>query len=136
MPYMPMPDEATAMAVSRAINALSMPLGETRSTLYALRWITTPDGRVWMQWATQWPFPVAQGHESNLAGILAGFVQAGQLTSTSADQIAALIAQRLVEANGGFARVTLDEVTPPEWLAMLVSDADFLVMYPPKTIEL
>lgn len=130
-----MPDEATAMAVSRAINALSIPVGETRSTVYALGWITTPDGRVWMQWDTQWPFPVAQGHESNLADILAGFVQAGQLTSTSADQIAALIAQRLSEADGGFAHVTLDEVTPPEWLAMVVSDADFAAMYPLEKLQ-
>ena len=135
MPYMPMPDEATAMAVSRAIQLLSVPVGETRSTLYALGWHTTPDGRVWMEWRTEYPFPVAPGHESNLADILAGFVQAGHLSPASAEAITALVAERLAAADGGFAHVTLEEVTPPEWLAALVSDEAFAAMYPPEKSE-
>lgn len=135
MPYMPMPDEQTAMAVSRAINSLSIPIGEKRGTLYALAWQTTPDGKVWMQCAAGYPFPVAQGHESSLADILAGFVQAGHLSQASADQIMALVAQRLIEANGGFAHVTLNEVTPPEWIAALVSDEAFAAVYPPPESE-
>ena len=135
MPYMPMPDEQTAMAVSRAIQLLSVPVGETRSTLYALPWQATPDERVWMQWATGLPFPVAPGHESNLADILAGFVRAGRLSPASAEAIIALVAERLAAADGGFGHVTLEEVTPPEWLAALVSDEAFAAMYPPEKSE-
>lgn len=136
MPYMPMPDEQTAMAVSRAIQLLSVPIGETRSTIYALGWVTTPDGRVWMEWATAHPFPVAPGHESNLADILAGFVQAGHLSPASSEAITALLEERLAGAQGGFAHVILEEVTPPEWLAALVSDESFEAMCPPEELRL
>jgi hypothetical protein len=127
MPWMPADSEQTAEAVSYAVYHLTRPQAtDTNTTQYAFGWRTAVDGSVWMRWDGDTVLPVHADRGDDLASILAQFVTAGQLTQASADAVLAL-----AEAREG-STVTLSEVTPPEWTALLLTDEQAEPMWSPS----
>jgi hypothetical protein len=114
MSYMPAPNEATCSLVSEAIWALCRPDEYTGDTVRLFNWSQDISGNWWMHWPLDYALYIHPERGTQTADTLTGFVQAGQLSPASAQVIA-----ELVQANvGGY--LTLGQVTPPEWLAMMV----------------
>ena len=114
---MPSNSAATCAAVSYAIYHLSQsPAMSANTTEYAFGCRQAVDGSWWMEWREDMVIPVHPEHSDDLSAILAGFVAGGQLAQLSADSIMSLAAQRI----GG--TVTLSEVTPKEWAALMITE--------------
>jgi hypothetical protein len=125
MHYMPADTEATASAVSYSVYHLSQsPAMADNVTEYAFPWRQALDGSWWMQWDGSLTIPVHAERSGDLAAILAGFVAAGQLLQASADAIMALAASREGQT------VTLQEITPPEWAALMLTEEDAATLWP------
>lgn len=125
MKYMPSNSSATCAAVSYAIYHLSQPPGMSANvTEYAFGWRLAADGSWWMEWHEDMVIPVHPEHSDELAEILATFVTGAQLAQASADAVLALAAER----SGG--TVTLAEVTPPEWAALMLTEEQAASMWP------
>lgn len=123
--YMPADSEATASAVSYAVYHLSQsPAMVANTTQFAFGWRQAANGSWWMEWNGDMVLPVHPEHGNELAQVLAGFVASGHLNQTSADAVAAL-----AESRQG-STVTLAEVTPPEWAAMMLSEEQAAPMWP------
>ena len=118
MMWMPAPDEATCQTVAHAIYRLTRPVGSMASdiTRYAFGWRQATDGSWWMEWHNDMVLPVHSERGPELAQILAGFVAGGYLAQASADAVLALAASREGST------VTLAEVTPPEWAALMLDE--------------
>ena len=125
MKYMPSNSAATCAAVSYAIYHLSQsPAMSANTTQYAFGWRQAVDGSWWMEWREDIVIPVHPEHSDDLASILAGFVDGGQLMQSSADAIMSLAAQRI----GG--TVIMSEVTPPEWAALMITEEQAAPLWP------
>lgn len=117
MMYMPADSATTASAVSYAVYHLSQcPSTSENITDYAFPWREDTNGHWWMEWPSSMILPVHPERGPELAAVLAGFVGAGHLAQASADAILALAASREGST------VTLAEVTPPEWAAVMQND--------------
>jgi hypothetical protein len=129
MHYMPADSEQTAAAVSGAIYHLTRnhahgDPADTDVTQYAFGRRQAADGSWWMQWDGDMVLPIHPEHFDDLAQILAGFVAAGQLQQASADAVMSIAADRAGST------VTLAEVTPPEWSALMLTDEQAAPMWP------
>jgi hypothetical protein len=118
MMYMPTPSEAVAEDVSAAIYALTRDAAQAASsvTRYQFGWQQAGDGTWWMEWDESSALYVHPARGQDTATKLAQYVSQGLLTQASADAIVAL-----VQANVG-AFLTLGQVTPPEWAAVMVQE--------------
>jgi hypothetical protein len=129
MMWMPADSEQTAAAVSGAIYHLTRDHAhgdpaDTDVTQYAFGRRQATDGSWWMQWDVDMVLPIHPERSDDLAQVLAGFVAAQQLTQESADAILALAASREGST------VTLAEVTPPEWAALMLTEEQAAAMWP------
>ena len=126
MRYMPAPDEATCQTVSAAIYRLTRPLGAhtSETTQFAFGWRQATDQTWWMEWPDDMPLPIHAERGTETLQTLAAFVAAGQLSQASADAAAAL-----VQANVG-STVTLGQITPPEWAAVMLTGEDAEQIWP------
>ncbi len=126
MHYMPAGTEQTASAVSHAIYHLSQSpaMSAANTTQYAFNWRQAQDDSWWMQWDGAMVLPVHPEHSAELAQVLAGFVAAGQLAQASAAAVLAFAASREGST------VTLAEVTPPEWAAVMLTEAEAEPLWP------
>lgn len=125
MHYMPADSDATAAAVSYAVYHLSQSPEMTENvTQYAFGWRQAADGSWWMCWHGDMVLPVHSQRSNELAQVLAGFVAGGYLTQASADAVLALAASREGST------VTLSEVTPPEWAAMMLDETQAALLWP------
>lgn len=123
--YMPADSEATASAVSYAVYHLSQsPAMAANTTQFAFGWRQAIAGTWWMEWRDDMVLPVHPERSDDLAQVLAGFVASGHLSRASADAVAAL-----AKSKEG-STVTLAEVTPPEWAAMMLSEEQAAPMWP------
>jgi hypothetical protein len=123
--YMPADSSATCAAVSYAVYHLSQsPAMAVNVTKYAFGWRQAVNGSWWMEWYSDMVLPVHPERSNELTQVLAGFVAAGHLTQTSADAVTALAASREGSA------VTLAEVTPPEWAALMLTEEQAAGMWP------
>jgi hypothetical protein len=119
--YMPADSNVTCSAVSYAIYHLSQSVDMAgNATEYAMGWKQDNNGAWWMEWDTEMVIPVHSKRANDLAQVLAGFVSSEHLSQQSADNIIALAASREGST------VTLLEVTPPEWVALMVSEENML----------
>lgn len=116
MHYMPTDSEATCQAVSSAIYKLTRPLGSTDGTLYAFGWRQATDGTWWMEWPNDMELPIHAERGTETLDTLATFVTADLLTQASADAVVAIV-QANVDGT-----VTLGQVTPPEWSALMLTE--------------
>lgn len=116
--WMPAPDEDTCKAVSRAIYRLLRPAGTEGSdnTRYLFGWRQDKDGTWWMEMDQTIPIPINVARSSETRDTLAEFVSSGRLSQDSALSIIAR-----VQAHEGDT-LTLGEITPPEWLAVMKTD--------------
>lgn len=116
--WMPAQNEQTALAVSYAVYHLSQsPDMVDNTTEYAFPWREDASGAWWMEWPADMVLPVHPERQSELSDTLTAFVAAGQLAQASADAVLALAASRHGQT------VTLMEVTPEEWVALMVDGA-------------
>lgn len=118
MKYMPAPSEAVAEDVSAAIYALTRDAAQAASSItkYQFGWQQAGEGTWWMEWDEAAPLYVHPARGQDTINKLAQYVGQGLLTQGSADAIVAL-----VQANVGGV-LTLGQVTPPEWAAMMVQE--------------
>lgn len=116
--WMPAPDEATCQMVSHAFYRLTRPAesDDSDATQFAFGWRQDAAGTWWMEMNPDTALLVHPKRSAETAETLALFVEAGQLSTTSAAAIAALVQERVGQT------VTLGEVTPPEWLAQMVDE--------------
>lgn len=113
--YMPIDSEATAAAVSAAIYRVTCPESSAGTvTKYMFGWRQAADGSWWLDWDMSLPIYVRDGSPAEIAAIVAGYVEQGRLSPVSADAILATVA-----ANVGNT-ITLGDVTPPEFAALLL----------------
>ena len=126
MHYIPADSEATASAVSYAVYHLSQsPAMASNVTEYAFSWREAIDGSWWMCWDGDMVLPVHPERAGELAQVLAGFVAGGYLSQASADAVLDIASDREGST------VTLAEVTPPEWAALMLTEEQAAPMWPP-----
>jgi hypothetical protein len=124
---MPAGTAADAEAVSAALYKLTRPddsylQGTTR---YLMGWRVTSGGVAYLLWDMALVLPVHPERGPDTAATVAAYVKQGKLTPASAQALSALVAERTG------ATVTLGEITPPEWTALMRPDSDAAVLFPP-----
>lgn len=131
MPFMPADSKQTAAAVSAAIYRLTRPAGSEISdtTRYLFGWRVAGNGTVWMVWESSSPIPVHAGRGAEIEAVLAGFVASGHLSQQSADAVLATAGASVGNI------ISLAEITPPEWAALMLPDEQADALFPPAEIS-
>jgi hypothetical protein len=126
---MPAGTAADAEQVSAALYKLTRPDDSylEGTTRYLMGWRVASSGLAYLLWDLSLVLPVHPERGPDTAATVAAYVAAGKLTPASAQALSALVAERTG------ATVTLGEITPPEWLAVMRPDADAAVLFPPPT---
>jgi len=123
MKYIPVSSEAEAMSVSALIYDLTRPSGgSTDTTQYSVGWKTDINGVCYLCMDLAFQLPVHPDRGTAIESAIRGLQAAGKILPASADALLATVA-----ANSG-STVTLEEVVPPEWLAVSVDS----IVLPPE----
>jgi len=115
MKYMPAESEETCKFVSQQLYNLTRPANRDPSDVstYLFGWQQDSNGAWWMCWDESLELPIHAARSGEMAQAIMQWVVDGRLTQQSAIAI-----QSTVQLNVGRS-ITLGQITPPEWLAVM-----------------